>query len=89
MQLGKPHESHCTCPSELWPCKHVRALEATWECSPESFFDLETLLPSLKEESKADLLAIIFDMALTAPESLSVFGIDEFESGDFDNEWYD
>ena len=89
VRLGDPDESSCTCPSEVWPCKHVRALEATWEQNPESFFDLETLLPTLLKQSKADLLAVIADMALTAPESLSVFGIPEFESNDVEDEWYD
>lgn len=31
LQLGKPADSRCTCPSEAWPCKHLRALRLTWE----------------------------------------------------------
>ncbi|MFO0919055.1 MAG: SWIM zinc finger family protein [Planctomycetaceae bacterium] len=89
VRLDDPEETSCTCPSEVWPCKHVRALEATWKQNPESFYDLETLLAKLLKQSKADLLAVIADMAFTAPESLSVFGIDEFASGDVADEWYD
>lgn len=37
----------CTCPSEVWPCKHARALVATWEVSPQSFLDLKSCLRAL------------------------------------------
>ncbi len=41
IQLGPGVESECSCPSDLRPCKHVRALHLTWKENPKSFFDIE------------------------------------------------
>jgi len=76
VQIGASHDAECTCPSEPWPCKHARALYATWECHPESFFDVQPWLDALKTKSKAELLSLIGEMALTAPACLSAAGIE-------------
>jgi hypothetical protein len=68
----------CNCPSERWPCKHLRALEATWRANPTSFFDVQRFLDSLALHSKAELVRAIGDMALRAPEALAVFGVADF-----------
>jgi hypothetical protein len=78
VQIGKSHDAQCTCPSEPWPCKHARALYATWECRPETFFDVQAWLDTLKTKSKADLLKLIGAMAVAAPPALSAGGIEGF-----------
>ncbi len=79
LQLGRTAESHCTCPSDWWPCKHVHALPATMDVNPKSFLDLEKFLNKLSTRSKASLLDTIGRMMLVAPEGLSVFGLKGFE----------
>jgi SWIM zinc finger len=74
-RIGARGAGTCSCPSEGWPCKHLRALEATWRANPESFFDLQPVLESLAGQSKADLIRAVGEMALRAPETLSVFGV--------------
>ena len=74
-RIGARGVGECNCPSEVWPCKHLRALEATWRANPESFFDLQPFIVSLTSYSKADLLRAIGEIALRAPEVLSVFGV--------------
>ncbi|MDZ4688461.1 MAG: hypothetical protein SH850_25585 [Planctomycetaceae bacterium] len=78
VRSGKPQSSLCTCPSEIWPCKHTRALAATWDNHPETFFDVQAWLDSLATRSKADLLKLIGQMVLASPESLSACGFEEF-----------
>jgi hypothetical protein len=77
-RIGPRRVGTCNCPSEGWPCKHLRALEVTWRANPESFFDLQLFLESLAGQSKADLLRAVGEMALRAPETLSVFGVTDF-----------
>jgi len=80
----------CTCPSELWPCKHIHALRATWKANPESFFDLDGWLIVLSAETKATLIEMVGRMAAQSPELLSLFGIPGFEEdADEDEEYYD
>jgi hypothetical protein len=69
----------CTCPSEIWPCKHIHALRATWETNPESFFDLDGWLKVLSAETKATLIAMIGKMVVQSPELLGLFGVPGFE----------
>ena len=84
MRIGSIKTSSCTCPSELWPCKHVRALAATWKVNPDSFYNLEALLTELADESKPNLIKIISEMVCAAPECLAAFGVEEFEEPDID-----
>ncbi len=77
---SKKLTGECTCPSEIWPCKHVHALRATWEANPESFFDLDTWLKQLAQEPKAILVEAIRNMVAAEPTFLSVFGVPGFES---------
>jgi uncharacterized Zn finger protein len=69
----------CTCPSEIWPCKHIHALRATWEANPESFFDLDSFLKKLADEPKESLVEAIANMVEASPGLLSVFGVQGFE----------
>jgi len=87
VRIGKPDKAACTCPSELWPCKHTRALAATWEQHPETFLDLQAWLDSLATKSKPELLKLIGQMALAAPESLSACGFEEFGPLDAEEDW--
>lgn len=57
--LTRRVDGSCTCPSDLWPCKHVRALRATWDVNPDSFFDLRNFLRSLEVRDKRDLVEAI------------------------------
>jgi uncharacterized Zn finger protein len=87
---SKKLAGECTCPSEIWPCKHIHALRATWEANPKSFFSLDTWLKKLADEPKAALIEAIGNMVMAEPELLSVFGVPGFEveEGD-DEEQYD
>ena len=80
----------CTCPSEIWPCKHIHALRATWEANPDSFFDLDGWLKELSAQSKASLVAAIGKMVVQSPALLSVFGVPGFEEeADDDEDFYE
>jgi uncharacterized Zn finger protein len=81
-RVGPRGSGTCNCPSEAWPCKHLRALEATWRANPTSFFDIQPFLDSLVGYSKAELVRAIGDMALRAPEALSVFGVADLIDSD-------
>ena len=85
---SKKLAGECTCPSKLWPCKHVHALRATWEANPRSFFDLDGWLKQLAEEPKASLVEAIGNMVMEYPELLSVFGVPGFEDTEEDDEDY-
>lgn len=78
----------CTCPSEVWPCKHARALLATWEASPHTFLDLESCLSALSGYSKVRLLDTIAQILMLSPRAFSVLGFPGFEAIDHDS-WLD
>lgn len=78
----------CTCPSELWPCKHIHALRATWDANPKSFFDLDGWLKELSQQSKASLVEAIGKMVAQSPDLLSLFGVPGFEDEVADDEDY-
>jgi hypothetical protein len=80
--LGKKEDGDCTCPSELWPCKHIYALRETWKLNPHSFFDLDQFLAELSEEPKVKLIEAIAQIVTRSPEWLSVFGVLGFEEVD-------
>jgi hypothetical protein len=87
---SKKLNGECTCPSEIWPCKHVHALRRTWEANPASFFDLDEWLKKLANEPKASLVESIGNIITASPEMLSVFGVTGFEIlDDEDDEYYD
>ena len=83
---AKKVSGECTCPSELWPCKHIHALRATWEKNPESFFDADEWLKKLSQQSKASLIKMIGKMVVQSPELLGLFGIPGFEDERADDE---
>lgn len=85
VQIGSSHDARCTCPSEPWPCKHARALYATWECHPETFFDVQPWLDTLAKQSKANLLKLIGEMVVAAPAVLAVCGVEGFDCDDTDD----
>jgi hypothetical protein len=68
-----------TCPSELWPCKHVHALRATWDKNPDNFFNLDDWLAALPKEPIESLVEAIRNMVLHSPNLLTVFGVPGFE----------
>lgn len=73
-------KTDCTCPAEYWPCKHSLALAETYEITPESFINIEEVLKEIQRKTKPELLEIIKKMIQYAPESLSVLGIEGFET---------
>jgi hypothetical protein len=75
----KELEGECSCPSEIWPCKHVHALRRTWQTNPASFFDLDDWLKKLANEPKATLVEAIGNIIIASPEMLSVFGVPGFD----------
>lgn len=88
-KLTKKPSGDCTCPSELWPCKHVKALRKTWDVNPESFFDLDEFLKELAKRPKAELLKALGDIVMEWPECLSVFDVPGFdeEEDEEDLDW--
>ena len=87
VRIGKPNEAACTCPSELWPCKHTRALAITWEQNPESFLDLQDWLDGLAKKSKGELIKLIGEIVQAAPESLGACGFEGFGPLEEDEEY--
>jgi len=85
---AKEVAGECTCPSELWPCKHVHALRATWDENPDSFFNLDEWLQALPKQSKASLVEAIRNMVIHSPNLLTVFGVSGFEEDDDRDEDY-
>jgi uncharacterized Zn finger protein len=89
MRIGNRVKVSCTCPSDEWPCKHARALAATWERNPGSFWDLQETLDQLASKSKAELLALIGNMAMAVPALLVELGFEDFEDDQSDEEFDD
>ena len=85
----KKVSGECSCPSELWPCKHVHAVRATWDANPESFIDLDEWLLELTERPKSELIEAIEQLVLRSPECLSALGIPGFEQDLEDKDGYD
>lgn len=89
---GKTPNGSCTCPSDWRPCKHVYALQATWEGNSASFFDLDQWLAELFEWPKSKLVDAIAKVIERNPESLTEFGVLGFEyaaEDDDEEDWYD
>ncbi len=81
--LSKSGEkTDCTCPAEYWPCKHSLALAETYEVAPDTFIDTKDVLKKMQRKKKPELLEIIKKMIQCAPGSLSVLGIEGFESNE-------
>ena len=85
---AKDVTGECTCPSELWPCKHVHALRATWDKNPDSFFNLDAWLAALPKEPKESLVEAIRNMVLHSPNLLAVFGVPGFEEDESEEDDY-
>jgi uncharacterized Zn finger protein len=85
-------DARCTCPSDWWPCKHVRALAATWETNPKSSFDLEQFLKEFSKRAAKDLLQALAQMMLAHPDCLGSLGVQQFavdseRDEESDDEW--
>lgn len=87
LKLGRRLNGRCSCPSDEVPCKHVRALRATWRVNPESFVALEPLLKELSQRPAASLVALIAELVMNRPETLTAFGLMGFEPDDDGDEW--
>jgi hypothetical protein len=90
VKLTKKVSGDCTCPSELWSCKHVKALRKTWDVNPDSFFDVDQFLTELTEWTKASLIKVIGQTVMEWPKCLCMFGVpdfDEEEEDDEDDDW--
>jgi hypothetical protein len=87
--LTKKLKGDCSCPSEIWPCKHIHALRATWEANPASFFDFDLWLKKLADEPKESLVESISNMVSANPGLLSVFGVPGFDAEDNREDGYD
>lgn len=86
LKLTRRLEGDCTCPSDNWPCKHVRALRATWEANPDSFLDVEAFLRGLDSREKAELIETIGKIVLAFPRTLELFGVAGFDETDDDDD---
>jgi hypothetical protein len=90
VNLAAASGDSCTCPSEAFPCKHVRAVRETWRVNARSFFDVQNLLKSLAQSPHTALLAAIRTIVMAHPESLRILGVPGFapvtEAGDADDD---
>lgn len=75
MRLTRKLDGDCTCPSDPWPCKHVRALRATWRTNPHSFFDVQAFLKRLDSVEKRELIETIGKIVLAFPQALGLLGV--------------
>jgi uncharacterized Zn finger protein len=78
-QLSGSLQGDCTCPSDPQPCKHVRALLATWAAHPDSFFDARAFLRSLAAHEKPQLVEMIGHVVAALPEALGALGVPGFD----------
>ncbi len=86
LQLMRKPNGDCTCQSDDWPCKHVRAVRATWETNPDSFLDVKVFLQGLDTRGKAELIETIGKIVLAFPQTLRLFGIAGFDETDDDDD---
>jgi hypothetical protein len=86
VRLTRKLEGDCTCPSDVWPCKHLRALRATWEVNPESFLDVDAFLRGLDASGKAELIETIGKIVVAFPQTLRLFGVAGFDETDDDDD---
>jgi len=84
LKLTRKQDDDCTCPSDVWPCKHVRALRATWEMNSESFLDVNAFLRELDARGKGELIETIGKIVVAFPQALGVFGVAGFDEADDD-----
>lgn len=86
LRLTRKLDGDCTCPSDYWPCKHVRALRATWEANPDSFLDVEAFLRGLDAREKAELIETIGKIVAAFPQTLGLFGVAGFDENEDDGD---
>jgi hypothetical protein len=86
LKLAQKLDGDCTCPSDEWPCTHLRALRATWEMNPESFLDVDAFLRGLDASGKAELIATIGKIVVAFPQTLGMFGVAGFDETDDDGD---
>jgi len=82
VRLTRQLDGHCTCPSDVQPCKHVRALRATWRRNPDSFFDVRAFLRSLNGWGRTQLVETIGRIVAAFPPALGLFGVSGFDAED-------
>lgn len=86
---SKQLTGHCSCPSEIQPCKHVYALRETWNANPKSFFDLDDWLEQQARRPKDELVESIGQMVVEVPELLALLEVEGFDfSEEEEDEWY-
>jgi len=78
LNLAAPNASSCSCPSDEFPCKHVRALRKTWRVNPRSFLELESLLDVLSGRGRSAVLEALRTIIFAHPECLGALGIPGF-----------
>ena len=84
VRLTGPLDGDCTCPSDPQLCKHVRALRATWERNPNSFFDVRAFMRSLDAYEKPQLIEAIGRIIAAFPPALGALGVPGFLPPDAD-----
>ena len=89
VRLTRTLDGDCNCPSDIWPCKHVRALHATWKMNPDSFFDADAFLRSLDSAEKRELIETIGKIVIAFPQTLGHFGVAGFDDVEHDEADYD
>jgi hypothetical protein len=92
LKLTRKLDGDCTCPSDPWPCKHVRALRMTWKVNPNSFLDVEAFLRRLEARGKPELIETIGKIVVAFPQTLGLFGVagfDDTDDGDGDLRLWD
>ena len=79
----------CSCPAEMFFCKHAAALAITYLREPETFLDMNSLPGVLEQKSKKELQDLVTKMIVKHPDCLVFLGIPGFEEDDEDEEYRD
>jgi hypothetical protein len=89
----KKTEDVCTCPvgEGTSGCKHTEALRRSCRLRPRSSADLDGIFMRLETKEKGDLVRLMREVAIRAPTSLAVLGVEGFddESGQDEDSWGD
>ncbi len=83
LQTGNLRTS-CSCPAEMYFCKHAAALGITYLREPETFFDMNSQPPILEQKSQKELQNLLIQMIVKHPDSLTLLGIPGFEDEEED-----
>ncbi len=76
VEKGKIIAADCSCPvGDGGRCKHIAALLLTWLNQPDAFREVEKTNTALERRSKEELIALVKQMLLRAPDLELLLGL--------------